>query len=156
MAFRREAFEAIGGLLDLSGYHKPVAEDLEFSLRLKKMTRKRIAFCKEAFVWHRVHPYRVTWRFIGQRSRHIGASRYVLTKLGVPMDREKSLLLGTIQDLPVSIATSQQRRLSVLMLSVLVAINVAIGYAFAMARLYDDVNPFLEKVHLMELSRSVV
>ena len=152
MAFRREAFEAAGDLLDLSGYHKPVAEDLEFSLRVRKRTSKRIAYCREAFVWHRVHPYRLTWNFIGERSRHIGTSRYVLTRLGVTLDRESSLLTRTIRNFPSAMAKNKRKRLSILALLTLVTVNIALGYTFAALRIDDNVGPFIQKAKRSDLA----
>lgn len=153
MAFRREAFEAAGGLLDLSGFHKPVAEDLEFSLRVKKKTGRRIAYCREAFVWHRVHPYRLSWNFIGQRSRHIGMSRYILTRLGVSLDREGDLLGRTIKGMPYAIAMSRGKRLSVLALAMLVAVNVLMGYTIGVLRLDADVAPFIQKTRRADVTQ---
>ena len=146
MAFRREAFDKVGGLLDLSGYHKPIAEDLEFSLRVRRKTGKRIAYCREAFVWHRVHPYRLTWTFIGERSRHIGTSRYVLARLGVSLDREMALLTRTFMGVTSAIAKNRQKRLRIFALALFVASNILMGYLFAILKLDDTVGPLLQHI----------
>jgi GT2 family glycosyltransferase len=81
MSFRREAFDVAGLFLNTLGYHKPMAEDLEFSLRVKARTGKRILFNPYIRVWHRVRGYRLTWKFITARAHHIGQSRRLLKKL---------------------------------------------------------------------------
>jgi GT2 family glycosyltransferase len=128
MAFRKEAFELTDGLPIGSGFHKPIAEDLAFSLELKRKTRKRIIFNKEAFVWHRVHAYRFNWSYVAARSRHIGTSRYIITKLyRTKMDRESKLLSRIIHNLPARIARRKQS-LRILRLAVFVSFNITIGY----------------------------
>ena len=81
MSFRRKAFDVAGLFLNTLGYHKPMAEDLEFSLRVKARTGKRILFNPHIKVWHRVRGYRLTWKFIAARAHHIGQSRRLLKKL---------------------------------------------------------------------------
>ena len=51
MAFRMYDLIQVGNLLESSGYHKAVAENLELSLRIRFQTSKRIIFNKEAYVW---------------------------------------------------------------------------------------------------------
>ena len=81
MSFRRKAFDVAGPFLNTLGYHKPMAEDLEFSLRAKERTGKRILFNPHVRVWHRVRGYRLSWKFIVARAHHIGQSRRLLRKL---------------------------------------------------------------------------
>ncbi len=138
MAFRKEAFEMTGGLPIGSGFHKPIAEDLAFSLELKKKTRKRIVFDKDAFVWHRVHSYRFNWSYVAARSRHIGTSRYMIAKLyRIKMDRESNLLSRIIRNLPARIAKGRDS-VKVLRLAVFVAFNVAIGYLEPIFHAYTE------------------
>ena len=129
MAFRREAILEAGGFLELSGYHKPMAEDLEFSLRVKFRTGKRIIFNEKAYVWHRVHSYRLSWQYVSERSRHIGTSRYMIKKLyGAPYEKEYDLLLRVVRKLPRRFITAPRESRRVLKLVVMVAINIAVGY----------------------------
>ena len=81
MSFKREAFNSASLFSNVFGYHKPMAEDLEFSLRLKSKTGKQIFFNPRVRVWHKIHQYRLSWRFIAARSHHIGVSRRLLKKL---------------------------------------------------------------------------
>lgn len=81
MAFRKEAFEKCGLFSNDFGYHKGLyAEDNEISLRFKQKTGGKIVCMPKAKVWHRVHKYRFTWRFIRDRALWIGRSRKALCK----------------------------------------------------------------------------
>lgn len=81
MAFRRAAFEQCGLFGNGYGFHKgPYAEDNEFSMRVRAVTGKRIVYNPRVRVWHRVHRYRLGWRFIAARSFWIGRSRHLLRK----------------------------------------------------------------------------
>lgn len=82
MAFKMEAFKIAGLFHNDTGYHRgPMAEDNEFSLRVRAQTGKRIVYIPSAKVWHRVHPYRLTWSFIRERAYWIGRSRRNLLRL---------------------------------------------------------------------------
>ncbi len=80
MSVRREAFDKAGSFSSALGYHAPIAEDLEFSLRVKIKTGGKLLFNPDAKVSHKVHGYRVGFRFISSRSHHIGVSRRLLRK----------------------------------------------------------------------------
>lgn len=123
MAFRREAFDVAGLFDNNTGYHKgPLAEDNEFSLRVRAATGKSIVYIPGAKVWHKVHPYRLSLSFIRSRAYWIGRSRRNLSRL-YPSSGEEALkperdLLGRIlkrrvlrdlASLPVSPATSLKR-----------------------------------------------
>jgi len=76
MAFKKEAFELCGLFRNEYGFHKGLfAEDNEFSLRVKAKTGKKIIFCPEMRLWHRVHKYRISLKFIKERAYWIGRSR---------------------------------------------------------------------------------
>ena len=97
MSFKREAFTKVG-LFDpeVSGYHKPIAEDLHFSLIVRKKTGMKIMYNPKVRVKHRVYSYRFTSSFIAARSHHIGMSRYILKKFfsgigSISSDREVNL-----------------------------------------------------------------
>lgn len=81
MAFRREAFARAGlfqTAVGLRGLGGPVAEDDEFSLRVRAVTGKSILYNPQAIVWHKVYRYRLGWRYIAERSYWIGRSRHLL------------------------------------------------------------------------------
>jgi glycosyltransferase involved in cell wall biosynthesis len=79
MSFNREAFENAGLFSNEFGFHKgPIAEDNEFSMRTKEKTGKKIFYFPEVKLWHRVHKYRLSQKFIKERSYWIGYSRRML------------------------------------------------------------------------------
>jgi GT2 family glycosyltransferase len=81
MAFRREAFEKAGLFSNQHGFHKGImAEDNEFSLRVREKTSKRLMYIPAVKVKHRVHGYRLSTRFIKARSYWIGYSRRMMKK----------------------------------------------------------------------------
>ena len=81
MAFRREAFEKAGLFNNDFGFHKGMmAEDNEFSLRAKEKTSKKVFYFPTVKVYHRVHRYRLSGRFIRERGYWIGYSRRMMQK----------------------------------------------------------------------------
>jgi len=78
MAFRREAFSLAGSFSTATGYtaagkrYQLVPEDLEFSLRIRRLSGQRIVYNPRVGVWHRVHPSRLAWRFVAVRSFGVG------------------------------------------------------------------------------------
>jgi GT2 family glycosyltransferase len=79
MAFKREAFEKAVMFSNEFGFHKgPMAEDNEFSLRVKEKTGKKIFYCPYVKLWHRVHKYRLSQKFIKERAYWIGYSRQMM------------------------------------------------------------------------------
>jgi glycosyltransferase involved in cell wall biosynthesis len=78
MAFRREAFSLAGPFSTATGYteagkrYQLVPEDLEFSLRVRRLSGQRIVYNPRVGVWHRVHPSRLSWRFVAVRSFGVG------------------------------------------------------------------------------------
>lgn len=76
MSFKKEAFDKCGLFQNEFGFHKgTMAEDNEFSSRVRKQTGKRIVYCPSVRVHHRVHKYRLTTKFIKERAYWIGYSR---------------------------------------------------------------------------------
>jgi len=93
MSFRREAFEQCGPFLNEFGFHKgPMAEDNEFSQRAKAKTGKKIIYCPQVNLWHRVHEYRLSQQFIKERAYWIGRSRRMLKRLSPTTEKGKDLL----------------------------------------------------------------
>ena len=81
MSFRREAFAKAGLFSNECGFHKgPMAEDNEFSLRIKEKTGKKILYVPEVKLLHRVHKYRLSRKFIKERSYWIGYSRRMMMR----------------------------------------------------------------------------
>jgi len=79
MAFRREVFDRCGLFPTHLGYHRgPLPEDLGFSMIVKDVMRKRIVYNPKVHVFHKVHHYRLTPKFIAERSYWIGHSRRML------------------------------------------------------------------------------
>lgn len=101
MSLRREAFEKAGSFLEALGYHAPMAEDLEFSLRVKRKTGKKLFFSPKAKVWHKVYGYRVNLRFVASRAHHIGVSRRILKATSLreqaPFRLERQVLGGIVR-----------------------------------------------------------
>ncbi len=91
MAFRREAFDLAGLFSTEAGYQRQIAEDLEFSLRAKAVTGRSIIFEPTARVYHKVHGYRFSWRFVAARSQLIGRSRRLMRNLYVEQHAEYHL-----------------------------------------------------------------
>lgn len=81
MSFRKEAFKQCGLFLNEFGFHKGlIAEDNEFSFRVRERTGKCIVYCPAVRLWHRVHRYRLSQKFIRERAYWIGYSRRMLKK----------------------------------------------------------------------------
>jgi glycosyltransferase involved in cell wall biosynthesis len=82
MSFKREVFELCGPFQNEFGFHRgPMAEDNEFSLRVRVETGKGVVYNPSVKLGHRVHRYRLSWRFIRERAYWIGHSRRMLKKL---------------------------------------------------------------------------
>jgi len=79
-----------------------LSEDLEFSMRAKKIIGKRIVFNPKVKVQHRVTPDRLTWKYIIQWSYWIGSSRKTLQRL-YPEPKSKASVLNTEHNLLNSI-----------------------------------------------------
>jgi glycosyltransferase involved in cell wall biosynthesis len=93
MSFRREVFEKAGLFDNKFGFHKgPIAEDNEFSLRVRAKTGKSIIYYPNIRLWHRVHKYRLSQQFIRERAYWIGYSRCMLKRLYLRTDNGKGLL----------------------------------------------------------------
>lgn len=82
-SFRADAFKKCGAFSIKHGFPKGIyegflGEDNEFSMRVKALTNMRIVYDPKIFVRHRIHNYRLSWRFIIRRSYGMGFSRQVL------------------------------------------------------------------------------
>ena len=93
MSFKREAFEQYGLFKSEFGFHKgPMAEDNEFSLRVRAEAEKRIVYNPNIKLWHKVYKYRLSWRFIRERAYWIGRSRRMMR---LYQDNREANLLDT-------------------------------------------------------------
>jgi len=76
LSFRREAFETSGGFRPglgikgrgQEGWQEPGAEELDFAIRVKRLTRKSIVFNPLVKVKHHVYRYRFSMDFITKRA----------------------------------------------------------------------------------------
>jgi len=100
MSFKREAFEKAGVFSNEFGFHKgPMAEDNEFSLRIKEKTGKKIMYMPDVKLWHRVHKYRLSWEFIRERSYWIGCSRRMIKRIKTEKQSDGTNILSPEQRL---------------------------------------------------------
>jgi GT2 family glycosyltransferase len=82
MAFRRDAFEACGSFSPETGYHRGViAEDVEFSIRVRSKMHKRIVYDPRVVAWHKIGKDRLTVKYISQRACWTGYSRRMLRRV---------------------------------------------------------------------------
>ncbi len=79
-----------------------LGEDLEFSIRVRAQTGKRIVFNPKVEVQHRIPPERLAWKYIIKWSYWIGGSRKTLKRL-YQEDKNKASVLSTEYNLLNSI-----------------------------------------------------
>ena len=132
MAFRREAFEKCGPFPTESGYYRgPMPEDLAFSMMVRKKTGKRMLYNPAVKILHRVHSYRLGWKFISRRAFWIGRTKRLLNRsYSDSMDEdllylEKNLLIQIVKAFPRSAKT--RRKLNVMLITLFYA---GMGYMF--------------------------
>ena len=149
MAFRREAFtdglrfSSRFGLCNSSrlSWIDPPSEDVDFSLRAKERTGKKIIFCPKASVWHKVPRKRIGVKFVVQRSASVGFQRRMLKKLypkagknSKPLDQERQLLRRILTGLFPRILghffVNPWRAWKELRIALVSLLFVALGYCF--------------------------
>ena len=89
MSFKREAFDKCASFTTTfglqqggrKGWHDPPSEDVDFSLRVRKATGKRIVFNPFAQVAHKITHDRLRWRFIVRRACSVGYQRRMIRTL---------------------------------------------------------------------------
>lgn len=119
MAFRREVFtnglrfSSRFGLCNSSrlNWIDPPSEDVDFSLRAKERTGKKIIFCPKASVRHKVPRKRIGVKFVVQRSASVGFQRRMLKKF-YPKASKNSKLLDQERQLLRRILTGLLPRIS--------------------------------------------
>jgi GT2 family glycosyltransferase len=133
MCFKAEAFRKVGLLSTSTGYHRGVfAEDVEFSLRVRRLTGKKLYYLPDMKVLNKVYAYRLSSRFIVARSSWIGYSRRNIAKVvgNQQLATENSLLISLLRGLVLqnrnqSKLTDELKRT---MISILVLFSMALGY----------------------------
>lgn len=137
MSFRKEAFEKAGSFLSSLGYHAPMAEDLEFSLRVKKITGKKLIYNPAVKVQHTVYAYRINLKYIAARAHHIGVSRNLLRtaclKDAASFNLEKKVLRGIVNillSIPRLLIINPGVAWNKLLITCTILLYSGIGYVF--------------------------
>jgi hypothetical protein len=137
MSVRKDALEKSGYFMSGLGYHQPVAEDLELSLRIKAKTGKKLLFVPKAKVWHKVYAFRVSNKFVAARSHHIGVSRRVVQKSVLKEQTNLKLeggvfkgIIGILVHLPVDLVKNPPVAWKKFSMTVIIVTNAGIGYLF--------------------------
>ena len=150
MCFAREAFQKAGYfdvrstersryLRSASGQRQheeteqgKMAEDVEYSLRVKRMTGKKLYYLPDMRVLSKVYSYRLSSRFIVSRSSYIGYSRRNIAKVAGnrQLTIENSLLVSLLRSLLLQNRnrpnlTGELKKTKV---SILVLFSIALGY----------------------------
>ncbi len=107
MAFRREALECAGKFSSKTGFvtgkavDGRIGEDVEFSLRVKRLSGKKLLYLPSMKVLNKVYSYRLSNRFIIARSSWIGYSRRNIAKIGgsKQLAAENLLLISLLKTL---------------------------------------------------------
>jgi glycosyltransferase involved in cell wall biosynthesis len=150
MCFAREAFQKAGYfdvrstersryLRSASGQRQheeteqgKMAEDVEYSLRVKRMTGKKLYYLPDMRVLSKVYSYRLSSRFIVARSSWIGYSRRNIAKVAGnrQLTIENSLLVSLLRSLLLQNRnrpnlTGELKKTKV---SILALFSIALGY----------------------------
>ncbi len=146
MAFRREAFEHGRGFSSQFGLQDggrapwldPPSEDVDFSIRVRRASGKRVLFNPRVRVRHRVHGYRLGLRFIAHRAASVGFQRRMIRRLYPPrldeslLEAEVNLLRRILSHLlPHTFALGLQHPLLAarrLFITVYIMVFVTVGY----------------------------
>ena len=146
MSFRKEAFELCGSFttkfgLQLGGkkgWHDPPSEDVDFSLRVRKATGKRIVFNPLAQVAHKITADRLRWRFIIRRACSVGYQRRMIKNLyrtfpiddllAPEHDLLKRILLQLLWRTARNFFESPRIAMRTFCLTLVILVSVAVGY----------------------------
>ncbi len=146
MSFRKEAFDICGSFttsfgLQLGGkkgWHDPPSEDVDFSLRVRKATSKRIVFNPLAKVAHKITHDRLRWRFIIRRACSVGYQRRMIKTLyenypirdllGPEHDLLKRIFSGLLSRTLKNFFKTPRLALRTLVLTLVILFSVALGY----------------------------
>ena len=139
MCFAREAFERAGFFSSRAGFvtGKAVSgrmgEDVEFSLRVKRLSGKQLYYLPDMKVLNKVYAYRLSTRFIIARSSWIGHSRRNIAKIdgNDQLATENTLLVSLFRALfqvdQYTCRYSFLRRINTIILS---TFSLTLGYLF--------------------------
>lgn len=108
MSVKKEVFTKVSfissiGHRDVFMGHRepPIAEDLEFSLRVRKATGKKLIFSSRSEAGHKVYAYRLNMKFVASRARYTGFSRRLLRVTSLreqaPFRLERKVLTGIVK-----------------------------------------------------------
>jgi glycosyltransferase involved in cell wall biosynthesis len=138
MSLRRKALEMAGSFLSvesITGYHAVLAEDLELSVRAKKVTGGKLLFNPALVVQHKVYSYRLSLKFASARAHHIGVSRRVLGQTYIreyfPMTLERkagSGIAGILLGLPALFIRHPSAACKTFILTIVILLSAAFGY----------------------------
>jgi len=146
MSFRREAFDKCGSFtatfgLQLGGskgWHDPPSEDVDFSLRVRRATGKRIVFNPFAQVAHKITKDRFRWRFIVRRACSVGYQRRmiktlyttypVVNLLGPEHDLLKRILSRLVPRTLKILFKKPRIALRTFLLTIVILLSVTLGY----------------------------
>jgi glycosyltransferase involved in cell wall biosynthesis len=99
MSFRREGLETDEFLTTLGpkrsedkSWTQGLAEDAELSIRIRRKTGKPIIYNPKVKLMHRVYKYRLSSKYIIERSYQVGCSRRMLRKLYAQEDKNNNIL----------------------------------------------------------------
>jgi GT2 family glycosyltransferase len=109
-----------------------MAEDVEYSLRVKRMTHKKLYYLPDMRVLNKVYAYRLSSRFIVARSSWIGYSRRNIAKMAGnrQLAMENSLLVSLLRSLVLE-NRNQSRLIDELKgtkVGILALFSMALGY----------------------------
>ena len=140
MAFKREAFTDNFLFAPNTGYtngsqHQPVSDDLEFSLRLKKKTKRNIIFSPGPQVWHRVGKQRLSFRFVAQRAHQVGCTRRIIRRYYAEefgsFEQENQVIKGifkTLVGIPKALVTKPVLAWKKVSITGEILVSAAVGY----------------------------
>jgi GT2 family glycosyltransferase len=133
MCFKAEAFRKAGLFSTSTGYHRGVfGEDVEFSLRVRKLSGKKLYYLPDMKALNKVYAYRLSSRFIVARSSWIGYSRRNIAKAegNQQLVMEYSLLVSLLQSLVLQNKDSSNLKdeLKRTKISILALLSMSLGY----------------------------
>lgn len=145
MAFRKDALEITGGFdtnIGMRGKKGLVIGEVELSLRIRELTKKKIMFIPGMAVKHKVKAYRTSFSFMRQRAYSVGKGRVFIKKLFSEKEVGKSILspektllkriffrLGP--EIVTNLFTKPQRGIKQLACTIVVVLSTGAGFVIA-------------------------
>lgn len=140
MAFRADAFGAGNRFSPDTGYtggfrHQPISDDLEYSLRIRRETKKDIFYTPYAQVWHRVSLQRLSVGFLIARSHQVGCTRRLIKKMYAEefgnFEQENTVAKDTLKlllQLPSELFKKPAIAIKKFFLVITVSLSIGVGY----------------------------